>query len=154
MRQVKVLPAYYAIPDQSITAFGDLLIGLFSVFQTIWPVARPKGPGKSKLDKHRPEIEALLANGSTQKFIAKCCKLDEEARSQETEAVKSYGGVCTFEPLSPMIAHVVDVRKPFIPSKPLWPLTVPLSPGSRSRKILLEVNEQPVSHYKRQPVPH
>ena len=32
---------------------------------------RAKGPGKSKLDKHRPEIEALLANGSTQKFIAK-----------------------------------------------------------------------------------
>ena len=27
-------------------------------------------PGKSKLDKHRPEIEALLANGSTQKFLA------------------------------------------------------------------------------------
>ena len=35
------------------------------------PVGRSKGPGKSKLDKHRPEIEALLANGSTQKFIAK-----------------------------------------------------------------------------------
>ena len=34
------------------------------------PVGRPKGPGKSKLDKHRSEIEALLANGSTQKFIA------------------------------------------------------------------------------------
>ena len=35
------------------------------------PVGRSKGPGKSKLDKHRPEIEALLANGSNQKFIAK-----------------------------------------------------------------------------------
>ena len=35
------------------------------------PVGRSKGPGKSKLDKHRPEIEALFANGSTQKFIAK-----------------------------------------------------------------------------------
>ena len=35
------------------------------------PVGRPKGPGKSKLDKHSPEIEALLASGSTQKFIAK-----------------------------------------------------------------------------------
>jgi DNA invertase Pin-like site-specific DNA recombinase len=33
-------------------------------------LGRPKGPGKSKLDKDRPEIEALLANGSTQKFIA------------------------------------------------------------------------------------
>ncbi len=34
------------------------------------PMGRPKGPGKSKLDQYRPEIEALLANGSTQKFIA------------------------------------------------------------------------------------
>ncbi|MEM6933620.1 MAG: recombinase family protein [Pseudomonadota bacterium] len=35
------------------------------------PLGRPKGPGKSKLDQFRPEIEALLANGSTQAFIAK-----------------------------------------------------------------------------------
>jgi DNA invertase Pin-like site-specific DNA recombinase len=34
------------------------------------PLGRPKGPGKSKLDPYRPEIEALLANGSTKKFIA------------------------------------------------------------------------------------
>jgi DNA invertase Pin-like site-specific DNA recombinase len=34
-------------------------------------LGRPPGPGKSKLDKFRPEIEGLLANGSTQKFIAK-----------------------------------------------------------------------------------
>lgn len=34
------------------------------------PLGRPKGPGKSKLDLHRPEIEALLANGATKKFIA------------------------------------------------------------------------------------
>lgn len=33
-------------------------------------LGRPKGPGKSKLDLFRPEIEALLANGSTKKFIA------------------------------------------------------------------------------------
>lgn len=33
-------------------------------------LGRPKGSGSSKLDKYRPEIEALLANGSTQKFIA------------------------------------------------------------------------------------
>jgi DNA invertase Pin-like site-specific DNA recombinase len=33
-------------------------------------LGRPKGPGKSKLDKFKPEIEALYANGSTQKFIA------------------------------------------------------------------------------------
>jgi DNA invertase Pin-like site-specific DNA recombinase len=33
-------------------------------------LGRPKGPGKSKLDAFRPEIESLRANGSTQKFIA------------------------------------------------------------------------------------
>ena len=36
-----------------------------------FPLGRPPGPGKSKLDKFRPEIEALLLNGSTQRFIAK-----------------------------------------------------------------------------------
>lgn len=34
-------------------------------------LGRPHGAGKSKLDAFRPEIEALLSNGSTQKFIAK-----------------------------------------------------------------------------------
>ena len=34
-------------------------------------LGRPKGPGKSKLDKFRPEIEALLKNGSPKTFIAK-----------------------------------------------------------------------------------
>jgi len=33
-------------------------------------LGRPKGAGKSKLDKHRVEIEALLKNGSTKKFIS------------------------------------------------------------------------------------
>lgn len=33
-------------------------------------LGRPKGVGKSKLDPYRVEIEALLANGSTQRFIA------------------------------------------------------------------------------------
>ncbi|MEM7175442.1 MAG: recombinase family protein [Chlamydiota bacterium] len=33
-------------------------------------LGRPKGPGKSKLDAYKPEIEALLAHGSSQKFIA------------------------------------------------------------------------------------
>jgi DNA invertase Pin-like site-specific DNA recombinase len=33
-------------------------------------LGRPKGIGKSKLDAYLPEIQALLANGSTQKFIA------------------------------------------------------------------------------------
>jgi DNA invertase Pin-like site-specific DNA recombinase len=34
-------------------------------------LGRPTGPGKSKLDPYRPEIEGLPANGSTQKFIAR-----------------------------------------------------------------------------------
>lgn len=33
-------------------------------------LGRPKGTGRSKIDQFRPEIEALLVNGSTQKFIA------------------------------------------------------------------------------------
>lgn len=34
------------------------------------PLGRPKGPGKSKLDPFRPEIEGLLANGASKAFIA------------------------------------------------------------------------------------
>lgn len=34
-------------------------------------LGRPRGVGKSKLDQYRPEIEALLQNGSTQKYVAK-----------------------------------------------------------------------------------
>jgi DNA invertase Pin-like site-specific DNA recombinase len=34
-------------------------------------LGRPKGKGKSKLDQYRPEIEAMLNIGATQKFIAK-----------------------------------------------------------------------------------
>jgi DNA invertase Pin-like site-specific DNA recombinase len=33
-------------------------------------LGRPRGVGTSKLDKFRPEIEALLKNGATQRFIA------------------------------------------------------------------------------------
>jgi DNA invertase Pin-like site-specific DNA recombinase len=33
-------------------------------------LGRACGPGKSKLDPYQPEIAALLANGSTQRFIA------------------------------------------------------------------------------------
>ena len=44
-------------------------------------LGRPKGTGKSKLDPYRPEIEALLKNGTTQKFIA--------ARYNVTEATLS-----------------------------------------------------------------
>ncbi len=38
-------------------------------------LGRPKGPGKSKLDKHREEIVALLKNGSKKIFIAKRYKV-------------------------------------------------------------------------------
>jgi DNA invertase Pin-like site-specific DNA recombinase len=34
-------------------------------------LGRPKGPGKSKLDKYRPEIEALLKNGSTKAHVSR-----------------------------------------------------------------------------------
>jgi DNA invertase Pin-like site-specific DNA recombinase len=34
-------------------------------------LGRPKGPGRSKLDKYKEEIIALLNNGSTKTFIAK-----------------------------------------------------------------------------------
>ncbi|MDF9799223.1 DNA invertase Pin-like site-specific DNA recombinase [Catalinimonas alkaloidigena] len=44
-------------------------------------LGRPKGPGKSKLDAYRPEIEALLSNGSTQKFIANRYKVTEATLS-------------------------------------------------------------------------
>lgn len=40
-------------------------------------LGRPPGPGKSKLDAFRPEIEALLGYGSTQRFIAKRYKTTE-----------------------------------------------------------------------------
>lgn len=34
------------------------------------PLGRPKGVGKSKLDAHRAEIEALFKNGSTKTWVA------------------------------------------------------------------------------------
>ena len=40
-------------------------------------LGRPVGPGKSKLDQYRVEIEALLSNGSSQRFIAKRYKTTE-----------------------------------------------------------------------------
>jgi DNA invertase Pin-like site-specific DNA recombinase len=40
-------------------------------------LGRPRGPGKSKLDPYRPEIESLLAHGATQRFIARRYKTTE-----------------------------------------------------------------------------
>ncbi len=40
-------------------------------------LGRPRGIGKSKLDVFRPEIEALLNNGSPKRFVAKRYKVSE-----------------------------------------------------------------------------
>lgn len=40
-------------------------------------LGRPKGRGKSKLDPYRLEIEALLANGSSKRFVAKRYNVSE-----------------------------------------------------------------------------
>jgi len=40
-------------------------------------LGRPRGVGKSKLDTYKVEIEALIKNGSTQKFVAKRYKTTE-----------------------------------------------------------------------------
>ena len=42
-------------------------------------LGRPVGSGTSKLDKHRIEIEALLKNGSTKRYIAKRYEITEQA---------------------------------------------------------------------------
>lgn len=39
-------------------------------------LGRKPGAGKSRLDKYRPEIEALLRNGSRKNFIAKVLRGD------------------------------------------------------------------------------
>lgn len=48
-------------------------------------LGRPKGRGKSKLDKHRPEIEALLETGSTQRYIASRYNTTESNLSRWTK---------------------------------------------------------------------
>jgi DNA invertase Pin-like site-specific DNA recombinase len=42
-------------------------------------LGRPPGKGKSKLDKYQPEIEALLKNGATKRFVARRYKVSEQA---------------------------------------------------------------------------
>jgi DNA invertase Pin-like site-specific DNA recombinase len=49
-------------------------------------LGRPRGTGKSKLDKFRPEIEALLKNGSTQRFIARRYRITEANLSRWMKA--------------------------------------------------------------------
>jgi DNA invertase Pin-like site-specific DNA recombinase len=60
-------------------------------------LGRPKGPGKSKLDQYRPEIEALLKNGSTQAYIAKRYKttpanLNNWLKKNKIDKTRGYGG--------------------------------------------------------------
>ncbi|MBF0555688.1 MAG: recombinase family protein [Nitrospirae bacterium] len=45
--------------------------GLIAAKEKGMLIGRPKGSGKSRLDEFKPEIEALLNNGSTKSFIAK-----------------------------------------------------------------------------------
>lgn len=42
-------------------------------------LGRPVGSFNSKLDKFRPEIEALLANGSSKRFITERYNVSEQA---------------------------------------------------------------------------
>lgn len=58
-------------------------------------LGRPKGPGKSKLDTFRPEIEALLSNGSSQKFIASRYKVTEPTLCNwmKKNKIKKYSAV-------------------------------------------------------------
>jgi DNA invertase Pin-like site-specific DNA recombinase len=81
-------------------------------------LGRPKGPGKSKLDAFRPEIESLLANGSTQKFIAGRYKTTEAnlhnwlkkhglKPAKGTPALNSYETKVTFVGKYPFLEAVV-----------------------------------------------
>lgn len=55
-------------------------------------LGRPTGPGKSKLDPYRPEIEALLLSGSSQKYIADRYNVTEATLSNwiKKNAIKKY----------------------------------------------------------------
>lgn len=62
-------------------------------------LGRPIGSGSSKLDKHSPEIEALLMNGATKRFIAKRYEVSEQnlfhwlRKHKEIKHKKSKGGI-------------------------------------------------------------
>jgi DNA invertase Pin-like site-specific DNA recombinase len=55
-------------------------------------LGRPIGPGKSKLDQYRPEIEALLLHGSSQKYIAERYLITETTLSNwiKKNGIKKY----------------------------------------------------------------
>ena len=61
-------------------------------------LGRPKGPGKSKLDKHREEIIALLKTGSKQVYIAKrygTSAAEPIQLAQETRSGRDQAGILT-----------------------------------------------------------
>ncbi|MCF0063195.1 recombinase family protein [Dyadobacter chenwenxiniae] len=55
-------------------------------------LGRPTGPGKSKLDQYKPEIEALLLSGSSQKYIADRYRITEATLSNwiKKKGIKKY----------------------------------------------------------------
>lgn len=55
-------------------------------------LGRPSGPGKSKLDQFKPEIEALLLSGSSQKYIADRYRVTEATLSNwiKKNSIKKY----------------------------------------------------------------
>ncbi|MCE7065766.1 recombinase family protein [Dyadobacter sp. CY326] len=55
-------------------------------------LGRPTGPGKSKLDQFKPDIEALLLSGSSQKNIADRYRITEATLSNwiKKNGVKRY----------------------------------------------------------------
>lgn len=57
-------------------------------------LGRPRGVGKSKLNQFKPEIEALIANSSTQKFVAQRYGTSEVNISRwiEKHGLKKKGG--------------------------------------------------------------
>lgn len=61
-------------------------------------LGRPRGAGKSKLDAYRPEIEALLLNGSKQKFIANRYKTTESNLSNWIKKNKIKTGIPLTQP--------------------------------------------------------
>ena len=96
--------AYSVDPDQSITAFCNLLIGLSreTGFRPACRTAerpRQKQTGQAPSGNRgaaRQRVHPEVHREALQILACQPRKLDEEARNQETEAVKSYGRFGTF----------------------------------------------------------
>ena len=70
----------------------------------------PVGPACRTAEWPRQKQAGQVPSGNRgaarQILACQARKLNEETRNQETEAVKSYGGFCTFEPLGPTYCEV------------------------------------------------